>query len=293
MRRLLPDMHSEKLSIRVTTPVGQRDTQRDMRLTRRGSRAKLTDEGEVRNKNSGEDPSARGSGTMVTGANIGCGTSVCELSGWENIDNSPTAKLSKHPLVKRLLVASGVLPASVASVPWPRSVRVHDAAKGLPYSDSSLLHVYTSHFLEHLPPKVARYLLLECHRVLVVGGILRVVVPDLLALCQEYLAAAAGDDKGARLAADQLIVRTALRSVDAGGSGWLNLLRRVWGRDGHYWMYDEHSLSARLEEAGFRNVTRRRFGESAIPHVECLDVPARAAESLYVEGQKSGPAPTS
>ena len=230
---------------------------------------------------------------MVTGVNIGCGTNVCEQPGWENIDNSPTAALSKHPLVKRLLVASGVLPASVASVPWPPCVRVHDAAKGLPYPDSSLLYVYTSHFLEHLPAQAAKHLLLECHRVLVPGGILRVVVPDLLALCQEYVAAATRDDKGGRLAADYLIERTQLRSLHAGDSGWLDLLRRFWGRDGHCWMYDEQSLSARLEEAGFQNVIRRRFGESAIPHIESLDIPVRAAESLYVEGHKRGPAPTS
>jgi predicted SAM-dependent methyltransferase len=165
-------------------------------------------------------------------------------------------------------------------------VRVHDAAKGLPYADSSLQHVYTSHFLEHLPPRIAKRLLRECHRVLVAGGILRVVVPDLLALCQEYITAVTRDDNGSRLAADQLIERTALRSLNAGDTGWLSFLRSLWGRDGHYWMYDEHSLAARLEEAGFQNVIRRRFGESAIPHIECLDIPARAEESLYLEGKK-------
>jgi hypothetical protein len=51
-------------------------------------------------------------------------------------------------------------------------------------------------------------------------------------------------------------------------------------------MYDEHSLIARVEAAGFRNVIRRGFGESQIPDVGSLEIPVHTSESLYVEGQK-------
>ena len=67
---------------------------------------------------------------------------------------------------------------------------------------------------------------------------------------------------------------------------WIRILRRLWGRDKHYWQYDEYSLRARLERVGFKNATRRAFGESMIPEVASLDIPVRAAESLYLEGQK-------
>jgi len=220
-----------------------------------------------------------------TAVNVGCGLNVCELPGWENIDNSPTARLSKHPHIKWLLVRCRLLPKSAASVPWPPCVRVLDATKRLPYSDSSLLYVYTSHFLEHLPAGKAKGFLGECYRVLTAGGILRVVVPDLRAICEEYLDGVAGDNSQA-LAADRFVERTGLRAADSEAVGWLGVLRRAWGRDGHCWMYDERSLAARLNEAGFTNVTRRRFRESLIPDIEALDIPARAAESLYVEGQK-------
>jgi SAM-dependent methyltransferase len=224
---------------------------------------------------------------MIRAVNVGCGLDVCQLPGWENIDNSPTARLSRHPHFKSLLVRGGLIPEGVASVPWPKCIRIHDAAKVLPYPDSSLLYAYTSHFLEHLPPGTAKGFLRECYRVLTIGGILRVVVPDLLGICQEYVNAADGDEDSRLLAADRFIERTALRSTNGGERpGWLASLRRAWGRDGHYWMYDAHSLASRIEEAGFAKVTRRRFGESLIPEVELLDIPGRAAESLYVEGEK-------
>jgi len=174
----------------------------------------------------------------------------------------------------------------MASVPWPRCVRVLDATGRLPYSDSSLLYVYTSHFLEHLPTSKARRFLRECYRVLAAGGILRVVVPDLRAICEEYLKGGGEGESARELAADRFIERTGLRSLDSDAGGWLTVLRRAWGRDGHCWMYDEHSLAARLKDSGFTNVTHRRFRESLIPDIELLDIPARASESLYVEGQK-------
>jgi len=39
-------------------------------------------------------------------------------------------------------------------------------------------------------------------------------------------------------------------------------------------------------EAGFTNVTRRAYLESAIPDVKFLDAPDKQPESLYVEGTK-------
>jgi hypothetical protein len=114
---------------------------------------------------------------------------------------------------------------------------------------------------------------------------LRVVVPDLQAICEEYLNGVVGERPG-KLAADRFIERTGLRASDSEAGGWLAVLRRAWGRDGHCWMYDEHSLAARLKDAGFTNLTRRAYRRSLIPNIELLDIPARASESLYVEGQK-------
>jgi predicted SAM-dependent methyltransferase len=63
----------------------------------------------------------------------------------------------------------------------------HDIRKPLPYPDASLDAVYGSHVLEHLKPNDGLRLLREFYRVLKPGGVARVVVTDLEAICREYL----------------------------------------------------------------------------------------------------------
>ncbi len=58
---------------------------------------------------------------------------------------------------------------------------------GLPFEDNSYDVVYSSHFLEHVSPLQATFVLTEASRLLKQNGILRIVVPDLENLCREYL----------------------------------------------------------------------------------------------------------
>lgn len=62
-----------------------------------------------------------------------------------------------------------------------------DIRKGLPYPDSSMDAVYSSHLFEHLSPREARNLMTEIRRVLKTGGIVRTAIPDLQRVCEEYL----------------------------------------------------------------------------------------------------------
>lgn len=48
----------------------------------------------------------------------------------------------------------------------------------LPWPDTSVQEIFTGHFLEHLEPWQVLPFLAECHRVLIPGGSLTVVVPD-------------------------------------------------------------------------------------------------------------------
>lgn len=59
--------------------------------------------------------------------------------------------------------------------------------EGLPYPDASMDAIYSSHVLEHLSPQEAGNLMTEINRVLKRGGFLRIVVPDLQSVCEEYL----------------------------------------------------------------------------------------------------------
>jgi predicted SAM-dependent methyltransferase len=48
----------------------------------------------------------------------------------------------------------------------------------LPFEDDQFTYVFSEHFFEHLPLDLAVELFRECHRVLVVGAVLRTSVPD-------------------------------------------------------------------------------------------------------------------
>jgi len=89
--------------------------------------------------------------------NIGCGKLRPE--GWVNAD---------------FLAAYGVLQV--------------DVRRPLPFPDAAFDAVYHSHLLEHLTPEEGRRFLDECRRILLPGGVLRVVVPDFSDLVDEYLA---------------------------------------------------------------------------------------------------------
>lgn len=78
----------------------------------------------------------------------------------------------------------------------PPHVIGHDLKRGIPFPDASFEAVYTSHVLEHIPPSHVTGFLSEAVRVLRPGGVLRVVVPDLEAICRIYLEKLAGAAAG-------------------------------------------------------------------------------------------------
>jgi hypothetical protein len=65
----------------------------------------------------------------------------------------------------------------------------HDLRHRLPFPSAAFDVVYHSHVLEHLAKNEAPRFIDECSRVLKRGGVLRVVVPDLMTIAKQYLAA--------------------------------------------------------------------------------------------------------
>ena len=99
-------------------------------------------------------------------ANIGCGKLTHE--DWINLDLFPSS--------------SDVIEC--------------DITKGLPFQDNTVDACYSSHVLEHLPPDAGKNFLAEQFRVLKLGGIIRVVVPDLENICSNYLSQLRATDTG-------------------------------------------------------------------------------------------------
>jgi SAM-dependent methyltransferase len=77
----------------------------------------------------------------------------------------------------------------------------HDLRRGIPLPDASCAVVYHSAVLEHLRSSDAAGFLAECRRVLRPGGVLRVGVPDLEAICRLYLSKLAAATDGDAAAA--------------------------------------------------------------------------------------------
>jgi predicted SAM-dependent methyltransferase len=195
--------------------------------------------------------------------NIGCGTSG--IVGWCNIDNSPTVLLSRIPLGRRLFRT----PA------WPHDVRRINAIRGLPFADSSVSYIYSSHLLQGLIYRDSLVLIKEGFRVLRPGGVLRIAVPDLEQVIKDYLA-----DRDV-LASHKLMSRLSPK-----GSTIRDLLRKGRGYGGYQQMFDRRSLTHLFSEAGFKNSEVCGFKQSLIPEIDAIEVEQRKNESLYVEASK-------
>lgn len=119
--------------------------------------------------------------------NLGCGTKVSSCQEVINIDWSIYLLLKNNPFIRLLLpfIIKGERLEKINSL--PDNILVHNLATGIPYDDNSVDVVYHSHILEHLDRSVAESFLREIFRVLKPNGIVRIVVPDLQQISQDYL----------------------------------------------------------------------------------------------------------
>lgn len=77
-------------------------------------------------------------------------------------------------------------------------VHRHDLSRGVPLPDASCDVVYHSHVLEHIRKKDVAFFMKECRRVLRIGGVIRIAVPDLERICRLYLEKLEGALRGDR-----------------------------------------------------------------------------------------------
>lgn len=229
---------------------------------------------------------------MPDGPKINLGSWAHAPRDWINIDGSWNAWLSQHPRLYSLAQAAGVLPDWATETKWPDNILVHDLRKPLPFRDGFAEAIYGSHLLEHLYLVEAEALLRECNRVLRSGGILRLVVPDARAAVEEYLGARPfgdSDEKASLPAADRLNERLGFRDRHPpAGSLPYRVYAALHDFHSHKWMYDEESLSAELEKAGFQDVRRMGYLESRIEGIESVELRKRVIDEcgICIEGVK-------
>lgn len=195
--------------------------------------------------------------------NLGCGLAVAP--GWVNIDGSLNALVASmppvfHKLAYRFTGASAYYSREEYLRLLGGHVFVHhDLKYGVPFDDGSLDYVYSSHFLEHMMRHDARRLLEDSFRALRLGGVLRVIVPDLA-----YAVSLYRPGEGEEMLRQYFFVE----DDDS-----------YYAR--HKYMYDFESLSALLREIGYREISRMSYQTGQTPDIGTLD--NRPEDSLYVE----------
>jgi predicted O-linked N-acetylglucosamine transferase (SPINDLY family)/predicted SAM-dependent methyltransferase/GT2 family glycosyltransferase len=173
---------------------------------------------------------------------IGCGKNIFE--DWINIDIE-----ANHPCVDLLC----------------------DIRDELPFEDESCSFIYNEHVLEHLTVEEGLFFLKECHRVLQPGGVLRVAMPDLKDVVDNYNSENFRDPDWLKWPEYQFI-QTRAEAI--------NISFRWWE---HKWLYDREELNRRLSEAGFTISKAAEWGKSNVPELENRET--RGESLLIVEAE--------
>ena len=112
--------------------------------------------------------------------NLGCGYQI--VDGWINVDYGLGARLSKIPFLKSINKRVRLFNLDN----WDTRIFLHDLTKEFPWKKESIDIIYSSHTLEHFSRSEGLGFLNECFRVLKKGGIIRIVVPDLQDIVNDY-----------------------------------------------------------------------------------------------------------
>ena len=162
-----------------------------------------------------------------------------------------------------------------------------DATASFPVDDRSFDYVFVEHMIEHLTWEQGRFMLRECHRVLKPGGRIRIATPDLAWVISLREAAS---EEAARY--NRWYVEAFVPEADRCHPAFvINKAFRGWG---HRFLYDEETLGASLEAAGFVRPVRPAYSGSDDPELAGIDRPPdesaqvmRALESLIVEARRA------
>ncbi|MDD4869467.1 MAG: methyltransferase domain-containing protein [Kiritimatiellae bacterium] len=220
---------------------------------------------------------------------VNLGSGFVGLDGWLNYDNSIVARLSKYPIIIRLLVNIGLLPSGYLNIKWPPII-LHDCRKGIPLEDNSVDYIYTSHFLEHLYRHEVFALLKECHRVLKTSGLIRIVLPDLDRIIDAYVKSNIRafseifpDDVVAPTYADMFVSNFFPYEMNTGKRPLLTEKLKEHFLRRHKWMYNKESFGKILAYQHFKNIKQKTFLESNMDDVRYLD--AHKEISFYLEAE--------
>lgn len=185
---------------------------------------------------------------MKTFIHVGCHFTVGR--SWENFDASPTLRFERIPLIGRLYTKNDRR--------FPDEVRYGNIVSGPLCPPGTADAVFASHMVEHASLADFRTLVGNIRTMLRDGGCFRLVTPDLAVMIDRYVRSS--DPERAHS-----FMRETYMALEETNVRTLSRIRRALGFSQHFWLYDEQSMRVELERAGFRDIRRCEFGDSAIP----------------------------
>ena len=169
----------------------------------------------------------------------------------------------------------GLDAANWVNVDGFKDTNVHylcDFGRPLPFGSETFDGIFCEHVLEHFTNDNGRKLLIECHRILKKGGVLRVVVPDGKKILDSYF-----NEPQKIIKYKQVESGIAMEAVNT----WF------YQRYEHQCIYDADYLTHTLAKAGFGQTKIAAYNESMFGCRDIvLDDQKYSWESLYVEAAK-------
>lgn len=186
------------------------------------------------------------------------------VDGWMNTDITPHIWISKIPFLPLILFKVNLMSAERYQDHKDKifsQLKYLDLTKRLPYPSDTAEAIFSSHVLEHLFMDEVEYLISEMYRVLVPGGICRIVVPDLEKIVSLYQP----EDP-----------RAFLRDM-------FEVSSRGSVKNQHHCGFTGVFLSKLATEAGFTACSVEKYQSGKCPDLDKLD---NRPESLFFEAIK-------
>lgn len=208
---------------------------------------------------------------------IGCGLKVVE--GWENIDSSPSLRISQIPIIGKPFLA-----LLNRNINWHSTVKYGDVIRGIRIEENSCEIIYAAHVMEHLSLADFHVTVDNIYSYLTLGGIYRLIVPDLEAYISAYTANRLNKDSSPE-AAYKFMTKTWL-----GHSGsrktLYNRFEEAFANSRHQWMWDEPSLFNALSQHGFKRIKRCSYGEWSDPRFQLVESEDKHFNAICIEAVK-------
>ena len=158
-----------------------------------------------------------------------------------------------------------------------KKIKYCNAYKRIPERDKSVDLIYVCHMVEHLDQEETSKFFNECRRVLKLGGIVRIVVPNFDKLVDSYNQNHDVD----RFIHDSCLVGKKPKTIIK------NLQYLLQGHGWHHQMFTKNSFDKKIKFHGFSEVKFFEAGESAIPFENGINYFDFSGQSIYCEFTKN------